>query len=78
MSTNSNSNQRLTCLLSLPLEGRLINSRELQARTGQCLSWHYEQERLGLFPRRVRTSSRGVAWRGEELAHWIKAREAVE
>ena len=66
--------QRLTMLLKLPLEGRMITSSELVLRTGGCLSWHYKEEAKGSFPSRIQIGERGVAWAGDELAAWLNAR----
>ena len=46
-------------------------------RIGQSLAWVYKAESLGLFPKRVRTGQRSVAWRGGEVQAWIDSREVA-
>ena len=70
--------QFLENALALPLGGRLVTSAELPYRVGQSLSWIYKAEDSGAFPRRIKTGSRSVAWRGDEIQEWLDSLERAE
>lgn len=51
----------------------LLRLPEVEKLTRMKKSTIYAQMRLGTFPKPVAISSRGVAWRVEELKEWIKS-----
>lgn len=54
---------------------RLMRLREVCEATALCRSSIYQFERDGLFPKRVAIGPRSVAWREDEIAEWVAARQ---
>lgn len=54
---------------------RLLRLRAVCDTTALCRSSVYQLERDGLFPKRVAIGPRSVAWREDEIAEWVAARQ---
>lgn len=54
---------------------RLLKLRSVCDMTALCRSSVYQLERDGQFPKRVAIGPRSVAWKEDEIAAWIEARQ---
>lgn len=54
---------------------RLLKLPAVCNATALCRSSIYQLERDGQFPRRVAIGPRSVAWKEDEIAAWIEARQ---
>lgn len=54
---------------------RLLRLPQVMNLTGLSKSTIHREMNAGKFPRRVRLTSRSIAWRESEVIEWIKARE---
>ena len=57
------------------MEDRMVRVCELRRRTGLGRTTIFEQERLGLFPRRRRLAKNAVGWLESEILEWLRTRE---
>ena len=53
---------------------KLLNSKEVQKRTGLSAVTIWRLERAGNFPKRVNTTPSRVGWVEEEIDEWIASR----
>ena len=54
----------------------LLSLDEVEQRTCLCGLTLMRQEKLGRFPKRVKISSRRIAYRGAEIEDWLRDPEA--
>lgn len=57
--------------------GRFVRLPELERVTGLSASTLARLERQGLFPKRLKLTSRAVGWRADEIGAWLEERRRV-
>ena len=59
------------------MNAKLIRLPAVKQMTGMATSTIYASMARGEFPKPIKLGARAVAWRVEEIEHWIDSRQAA-